>query len=226
VQALFHAGYDIGSEVQIRWIESASLETGNVAEQFAGCDGIIIPGGFGERGIPGMINAARFARENNIPYLGVCLGMQIAVIEFARNVLGKEMANSTEFDKDTPDPVIHLMPDQHGNIPKGGTMRLGSYPCAISPGSSLAKAYGKSEVGERHRHRYEFNNNYRDAYRSAGMDIGGISPDGILVESVEISANDFFIGVQYHPEFKSRPNRSHPLFRAFTETAMRKKYGV
>jgi CTP synthase len=150
--------------------------------------------------------------------------MQIAVIEFAQNALGKAQANSTEFDKHTPDPVIDLMPDQHGNIPKGGTMRLGSYPCVIAAGSGLEKAYGRSEIGERHRHRYEFNNDYRSAYEEAGMRIVGQSPDGTLVESVEVSANDFFIGVQYHPEFKSRPNRSHPLFRAFTKTALDRKY--
>jgi CTP synthase len=224
VQALFHAGYDIGSEINIRWIEATDLESGDISEQISGCDGIIVPGGFGERGIPGMIKAAQYARENNIPYFGICLGMQIAVIEFARNVLGKAQANSTEFDENTPDPVIDLMADQHGNLPKGGTMRLGSYPCVITPGSGLEKAYGQSEIGERHRHRYEFNNSYRDSYEKAGMCIVGQSPDGRLVESVEIVANDFFVGVQYHPEFKSRPNRSHPLFRAFTRTALSRKY--
>jgi CTP synthase len=224
VQALFHAGYDIGSEINIKWIEAEDLEMGDASGQLADCDGIIVPGGFGDRGIPGMIKAAQYARENNVPYFGICLGMQIAVIEFARNVLGKASANSTEFDENTPDPVIDLMADQHGNLPKGGTMRLGSYPCVITPGSGLEEAYGQREIGERHRHRYEFNNYYRDSYEKAGMYIVGQSPDGRLVESVEIAANDFYIGVQYHPEFKSRPNRSHPLFRAFTRKALNIKY--
>jgi CTP synthase len=171
-----------------------------------------------------MIITAKYARENNIPYLGICLGMQIAVIEFARNVAGLKEANSTEFNENAPDPVIDLMADQHGNLPKGGTMRLGSYPCVITPGSALYKAYEKGEIGERHRHRYEFNNAYREKLEALGLRIAGQSPDKRLVESVELPENDFFIGVQYHPEFKSRPNRSHPLFRGLTKTAMEKKY--
>ena len=223
-QALFHAGYDIGAEVKIEWIESIDLETDDYEQYLKGCDGIIIPGGFGERGIPGMINAAKYARENNVPYFGICLGMQVAVIEFAKNVLGLEDANSTEFDPNTQNPVIDLMADQHGNLPKGGTMRLGAYPCLITPGTKMAEAYAKDEILERHRHRYEFNNDFRQRSEENGLKIAGQSPDKRLVESVEITENDFYIGVQYHPEFKSRPNRPHPLFRAFTDAAMKQKY--
>ena len=223
-QSLFHAGYDIGAEVQIEWIESVDLESGNPEKCLKQCDGIIVPGGFGERGIPGMINAAKYARENNIPYFGICLGMQIAVIEFARNVLGYADADSTEFNEDSKNPVIDLMADQHGNLPKGGTMRLGAYPCMVTPGTKFEQAYEKSEIQERHRHRYEFNNDFREQFTSNGMKIAGQSPDKRLVEAVEVSENDFHIGVQYHPEFKSRPNRSHPLFRAFTSASMKQKY--
>jgi CTP synthase len=224
-QALAHAGYEIGATVNIKWIESEELECGAPERVLAECDGILVPGGFGERGIPGMISAAQYARERNVPYLGICLGMQVAVVEFARNIAGLPAANSTEFDEHSPDPVIDLMADQHGDLPKGGTMRLGSYPCAVTPDSGLHKAYGRDMIGERHRHRYEFNNAYRDRFDALGMKVAGQSPDGRLVESVEIPANDFFIGVQYHPEFRSRPNRSHPLFRMFTQKSMERKYG-
>ncbi|MDR3305105.1 MAG: CTP synthase [Clostridiales Family XIII bacterium] len=223
-QALAHAGYEIGAEVGIEWIESETINRNTVHEVLGDCDGVLVPGGFGERGIHGMIEACKYARENNIPYLGICLGMQVAVIELARNVLELASANSTEFDAQSAHPVIALMADQHGNIPKGGTMRLGAYPCVIRGGSGMSGAYGQEEIAERHRHRYEFNNEYREAVENAGMNIAGQSPDGRLVEAVEIPANDFFIGVQYHPEFKSRPNRAHPLFREFTRTAMNKKY--
>ena len=223
-QALLHAGYDIGAEVKIEWIESVDLETDNYEQYLKECDGIIVPGGFGERGIPGMVNAAKYARENNVPYFGICLGMQVAVIEFAQNVLELADANSTEFDPHTKNPVIHLMADQHGNLPKGGTMRLGAYPCAITPGTNMEKAYEQAEIRERHRHRYEFNNDFRAPMGDKGLKIAGQSPDKRLVESVEITENDFYIGVQYHPEFKSRPNRPHPLFRAFTDAAMKQKY--
>ncbi|MDR3364341.1 MAG: CTP synthase [Clostridiales Family XIII bacterium] len=224
-QALHHAGYEIGAEVEIKWIESEAVTRQNAADMLAGVDGVLVPGGFGERGITGMVEACRHARENNVPYLGICLGMQVGVIEFARNRLGLAAANSTEFDPASSHPLIHLMPDQHGNIPKGGTMRLGAYPCAIKPGSRMRAAYGKDEIAERHRHRYEFNNEYRDSIEKMGMHIVGQSPDGRLVEAVEIPENDFFVGVQYHPEFKSRPNRAHPLFREFTRAAMGRKYG-
>ena len=223
-QALSHAGYEIGAKVEIRWLDSEKITESTVANITADCDGIIVPGGFGERGIDGMIEACRYARENNIPYFGICLGMQISVIEFAKNVLGFEDASSTEFNPDTSNPVIDLMADQHGNIPKGGTMRLGAYPCVINEDSKMYEAYQKNEIQERHRHRYEFNNSYRDAIEAKGMKIVGLSPDDRLVEAVEINENDFFIGVQYHPEFKSRPNRAHALFREFTRAAMNQKY--
>jgi CTP synthase len=224
VQALTHAGYEIGAEVVIKWIESENLESGDPTAYLRELDGILVPGGFGERGIPGMVLAAQYARENGVPYFGICLGMQISVIEFARDVLGLADANSTEFDEQTPDPVIHLMPDQHGNLPKGGTMRLGAYPCVAAAGSALEAAYGSRDISERHRHRYEFNNDYRERYEKNGMQLVGQSPDGRLVEAVEIPAHPFFVGVQYHPEFKSRPTRPHPLFKAFTQKAMEKKY--
>ena len=166
-----------------------------------------------------MITAAQYAREQNIPYFGICLGMQIAVIEFARHCLGITEANSGEFTPDNPHKVIDLMPDQQGNIPKGGTMRLGAYPCAVRPGSILAQAYGTLQISERHRHRYEFNNTYRTLYENAGMHITGTSPDGHLVEAVEIPANSFFVCVQFHPEFKSRPNHAQPIFRDFIKAA-------
>jgi CTP synthase len=224
VQALTHAGYEIGAEVDIKWIESENLESGDPTQDLRECDGILVPGGFGERGIPGMIIAAEYARTNDVPYFGICLGMQISVIEFARNILGLPLANSSEFDPTSPDPVIGLMADQHGNLPKGGTMRLGAYPCVIAKDSNLERAYQKSEISERHRHRYEFNNDYREKFEESGMKIVGQSPDGRLVESVEIASHPFFIGVQYHPEFKSRPTRAHPLFKAFAQKSMEKKY--
>jgi CTP synthase len=223
-QALFHAGYEIGAEVEIKWINSEDLNDISLHRILDECDGILVPGGFGERGIPGMVRAARYARENNVPYLGICLGMHIAVIEFARNVAQLPEADSTEFNMDTPDPVIYLMADQHGNLPKGGTMRLGSYPCVLTPGTTMRTAYGLDEIGERHRHRYEFNNDYRAPFEALGMRVAGQSPDKRLVESMEIADHDFYVGVQYHPEFKSRPNRSHPLFKSFTQHAMEQKY--
>ncbi|MDR0854314.1 MAG: CTP synthase [Clostridiales Family XIII bacterium] len=226
-QALAHAGYEIGAEVEIKWIESENVTGGgcdhNVLKE---CDGILVPGGFGERGIQGMVEACKYARENNVPYLGICLGMQISVIEYARNVLGLADADSQEFDENSPNQVIALMADQQGNLPKGGTMRLGAYPCKIKAGSMMEKAYQSSEISERHRHRYEFNNDYREDVEKNGMNIVGQSPDGRLVEAVEIPANDFFVGVQYHPEFKSRPNRAHALFREFTRAAMNQKYNL
>ena len=220
-ESLRHAGYENGCKVDIRWVESEGLNDENVAEILGECDGIIVPGGFGGRGIEGMVSAARYARENNVPYFGICLGMQIAVIEYARHMLGLKNANSSEFDKDCP-CVIDLMPDQHGNIPMGGTMRLGSYPCRVKEGTLLEKCYGANEVQERHRHRYEFNNNYRQTFEQSGMVFGGLSPDGRLVEEVELPQNDFYLGVQSHPEFKSRPNKAHPIFREFIAAAKRR----
>ncbi|MGN1100212.1 MAG: gamma-glutamyl-gamma-aminobutyrate hydrolase family protein, partial [Christensenellales bacterium] len=178
-------------------------------------------GGFGDRGIEGMIKACRYARENGVPYFGICLGMQIAVIEYARHVLGYKDANSREFAENGKHLVIDLMPDQRGLI-KGGTMRLGSYPCRIVPGTQMAAAYGESLIHERHRHRYEFNNDYKEELESAGLRVSGVSPDGNIVETVEIPGRDFFVGVQFHPEFKSRPNKAHPLFRKFVEAAAKR----
>ncbi|MGI6195612.1 MAG: CTP synthase [Eubacteriales bacterium] len=220
-ESLRHAGYENGCKVDIRWIDSEEITDDNVAEILGECDGIIVPGGFGGRGIEGMVSSARYARENNVPYFGICLGMQIAVIEYARHMLGLKNANSSEFDKDCP-CVIDLMPDQHGNIPMGGTMRLGSYPCRVKEGTLLEKCYGANEVQERHRHRYEFNNNYRQTFEQSGMVFGGLSPDGRLVEEVELPKNDFYLGVQSHPEFKSRPNKAHPIFREFIAAAKRR----
>lgn len=219
-EALNHAGYENSCIVEIKWVDAEEVNEDTVETLLGDCQGILVPGGFGDRGISGKIVAAGYARENNIPYLGICLGMQIAVIEFARKKLGLADADSTEFNADTKHNVIDFMPDQSGDIPKGGTMRLGAYPCKIKPGSMLAKAYGKDLVQERHRHRYEFNNAYREAMEAAGMVITGTSPDGRLVEAVELQENDFFVGVQYHPEFKSRPNQAHPLFREFVKAAV------
>ena len=221
VEALSHAGYETGNKVYIQWVDSEKITPENVAKILAGASGIIIPGGFGDRGIEGMITAAQYAREQKIPYLGICLGMQIAVIEYARHQAGFASAHSREFSEDSEHYVIDLMPDQQGNLPKGGTMRLGRYPCVIKEGTKMKEAYGKAEIGERHRHRYEFNNVYRDQMEAAGLTISGTSPDGRLVEAIELSNHPFFVGVQYHPEFKSRPNRAHPLFREFVAAADR-----
>ena len=204
-------------------MQSEHLTEETAEEYLSDCDGILVPGGFGQRGIEGKIVAAKYARERDLPYLGICLGMQIAVIEFARNVLGLSQADSSEFKPDGPDPVIDLMPDQQGNLPKGGTMRLGAYPCKVQPGTLLDKAYGVPLVEERHRHRYEFNNRYREIFQTHGMVFSGSSPDDRLVEAVELSRDVFYVGVQFHPEFKSRPNRAHPLFRAFIEAAGKTK---
>jgi CTP synthase len=223
-QALFHGGYENGAQVEIRWIDSEGVTEANAGKVLGELDGVIVPGGFGERGVQGMIWTIQYARENNVPFLGLCLGMQVSVIEFARNVAKLGQANSTEFDGDSPHPVIDLMADQHGNLPKGGTMRLGRYPCVVKQGSMLHRAYGREEIGERHRHRYEFNNEYRAKLESLGLNISGQSPDGRLVEAVEVPGNDFFIGVQYHPEFKSRPDRAHPLFRELIKFATERKY--
>jgi CTP synthase len=220
-------------QVRLRSLShSAELEKG--WETLEGADGIVVPGGFGSRGTEGKIQAARYAREKKIPYLGLCLGMQLMVIEFARHVLGNEEVNSTEFDRSTPHPVIDLMPDQRGIADMGGTMRLGLYPCQLQPGTRAAEAYaeagsrsngGLPVVQERHRHRFEFNNNYRDVLQAAGMSYSGISPDGRLVEIAELKDHPFMLGTQFHPEFLSRPNRPHPLFVAFLR-AVRERAGV
>ena len=222
-EALRHAGYEHGACVEIDWIDSERITAENAAEVLAGCDGILVPGGFGNRGIEGMVLAAQYARENNVPYLGICLGMQIAVIEYARHVCGIEDANSGEFDEVGQNKVIDFMPDQSSKINMGGTLRLGSYPCEIAPDSQMARCYGAAHIDERHRHRYEFNNDYRAVLTEAGLRVSGTSPDGRIVETVEVPENDFFIGVQFHPEFKSRPNKAHPLFLGFVGASLAKR---
>lgn len=216
MESLYHGGFENETHVDIKWVDSETLfDQEKCAEAFADVDGIIVPGGFGDRGIEGMIQTAQYAREHHVPYFGICLGMQIMVMEYGRNVLGYADANSGEFTPDGKHNVIALMADQQGNIPKGGTMRLGKYPCAVKPGSKMAECYGEAEIWERHRHRYEFNNDFRAEMEAAGLVISGTSPDGHLVETVELPDRPFHLGAQFHPEFKSRPNRAHPLFRAF-----------
>ncbi|MEA5151010.1 MAG: CTP synthase [Oscillospiraceae bacterium] len=222
-EALRHAGYACGAAVDIRWIDSESIDGGSVEAVLAGCDGLIVPGGFGDRGIEGMITAARYARERDLPYLGICLGMQVAVIEFARQVCGLADASSGEFDPASAHKVIDFLPDQNDNIDKGATLRLGAYPCRIKADSLMRRCYGRELIQERHRHRYEFNNDYRDIISGGGMSLCGSSPDGHIIEAVELPENRFFIGVQFHPEFKSRPNKPHPLFKGLIEAALEEK---
>ena len=224
-EAMRHAGYELNTHVRIHWLDSESIDEENCKSYFEGLDGIIVPGGFGSRGIDGMITAAKYARENNIPYFGICLGMQIAVIEFARSIAGISDANSGEFDEHCAHKVIDFMPGQSDEVDKGGTLRLGAYPCVISPGTEMEKCYRRKEISERHRHRYEFNNDYRDTLTGSGLVISGLSPDGRLVETVELSSRPFFVGVQYHPEFKSRPDKPHPLFLGFISAALKKREG-
>jgi len=219
IESLNHAGFEAGVSINIRWIDSEDVNGESAKEILRGINGMIIPGGFGDRGIEGKIAACRCARENNIPYLGICLGMQIAVIEFARNICGLERANSSEFDETSPHRVIDLMPGQAGMLGSGGTMRLGAYPCKLTRGTLLQKLYDTEEVGERHRHRFEFNNDYRETLAGKGLVVCGASPDGNLVEAVELSDRRFFVGVQFHPEFKSRPNKPHPLFLGLVNAA-------
>ncbi len=218
-EALYHAGVALKRDVQIRWISSEALERGGDPGILREVDGIVVPGGFGYRGIEGKIAAARYARENQVPYLGLCLGMQVMVIELARHILGSEEPNSTEFDHTTAYPVIDLMPDQQGIANLGGTMRLGAYPCKLVPGTRAAEAYGQDLVYERHRHRFEFNNAYREMLEQGGLVVSGLSPDGRLVEIAEIRGHPWMVGSQFHPEFKSRPNRPHPLFLGFLRAA-------
>lgn len=219
VEALRHGGWENRVKVKINWIDSEELTQETAAKLLSGADGILVPGGFGIRGTEGMILAAEYARINKVPYFGICLGMQIAAIEFARNVLGYKDANSSEFDPETGHPVIALMEEQMGQVQKGGTMRLGAYPCQITPGTIMERAYRCEKIEERHRHRYEFNNTYRDEYTKNGAVFSGQSPDRSLAEAIEIPGHPFYLGVQYHPEFKSRPNRAHPLFREFVKAA-------
>ena len=219
-EALRHAGYVYGTHINIKWIDSETVTEENVSEVLADCSGIIVPGGFGNRGIEGKIVTANYCRLNNVPYLGICLGMQIAVIAFARYAAGLKDANSGEFSADTEHKVIDFLPDQHDKIAKGGTLRLGAYPCKIVPGTKMYSCYKEQEISERHRHRYEFNNDYRSLLSDAGLVISGTSPDDYIVETVEIAENDFYVGVQFHPEFKSRPNKAHPLFKGLVKTAL------
>ncbi len=219
-EAIFHAGLHHRRNVQIEWIPSESIESEGASTLLSKASGIIVPGGFGPRGINGMIQTATYARENLIPYLGLCLGMQIMVVEFARSVLGLLQANSTEFAPATPDPVIDLLPDQHGITDMGGTMRLGSYPCQLQANTKAQAAYGSTMVEERHRHRFEVNNNYRESLEKHGLLASGVSPDGTLVEIGEIMNHPFMVGSQFHPEFRSRPGVPHPLFREFLNVAL------
>ena len=222
-EAMRHAGYTLNTHIRIEWIDSESLRSDNVKKTLGGLDGIIVPGGFGTRGIEGMILAAQYARENNVPYFGICLGMQIAVIEYARNVAKIEDADSGEFNELCRHKVIDFMPGQSDNIDKGGTLRLGAYPCVIAEDTTMQRCYKTKEISERHRHRYEFNNDYREKLTQAGLVLSGLSPDGRLVETVELTDRPFYVGVQFHPEFKSRPNKAHPLFCGFIAAALAKR---
>jgi CTP synthase len=216
-EAVRHAALEVGVEAEILWLHSAELEKGKGWDELKNSHGVIVPGGFGSRGIEGKIAAARYSRENKIPYLGLCLGMQVMVIEFGRHVLGSEDVNSTEFNRNTPHPVIDLLPEQRGVDDMGGTMRLGLYPCQLVEGTKAGIAYDGDFVEERHRHRFEFNNTYREILGEHGMVFSGLSPDNRLVEIAEYKDHPFMVGSQFHPEFLSRPNRSHPLFKSFME---------
>lgn len=222
-EALRHAGYGLSAKVQLKWIDSEPITEENAASYFEGCDGIVVPGGFGSRGIEGKIATAAYCRKHNLPYLGICLGMQIAVIEYARNVCGLTDAHSGEFSETSQNKVIDFLPDQSEHVKKGGTLRLGAYPCRIQENTQMYRAYGKETISERHRHRYEFNNDYRTQLEEGGLCFSGTSPDGFIVETVEIPGNDFFVGVQFHPEFKSRPNKAHPLFKGLIEASLNRR---
>ena len=219
VESVKHAGYKNEVETKVEFIDSEKISKENVKEKLEKCNGIIVPGGFGNRGIDGMIETIKYARENKVPFLGICLGMQMAVVEFTRNVLQLEDANSEEFNKECKNPVIHIMEDQKIIRKKGGTMRLGAYPCNIKKDSFVSKIYGKEEISERHRHRYEYNNKYREKMESAGLEIVGTSPDNKLVEIVQIKNHPYFVACQFHPEFKSRPDKPHPLFVELIKSA-------
>lgn len=221
-ESLDHAGFKYDSRIIVKRIEAEELEQQDPATVLAGVDGLLVPGGFGKRGIEGKIRAVRYARTQKIPYFGICLGMQVAVIEFARDVLGHKNANSTEFVADTDHPVICLLEEQKSVTHRGGTMRLGAQPCKLAEGSLISKAYGKSEISERHRHRYEFNPEYREQFSAAGMKLVGTSPDGNLVEAIELEGHPWFAAVQFHPEFKSKPQTPHPLFDGFIKAALQR----
>ena len=223
-ESLIHAGAAFDTEIEVLWVQSEEINSDTVTSRLRGVDAVIVPGGFGERGVEGKVVAARWARENQVPYLGLCLGMQVMVVEAARTALGTDAVNSTEFDTETPNPVISLLSEQEGVEDKGGTMRLGAYPCHLTPGSRAHDSYGADDVRERHRHRYEFNNKYRDALADFGLVASGLSPDGSLVEVCEIRGHPFMVGTQFHPEFRSRPDRPHPLFRELIRTARERRH--
>lgn len=225
VEALKHGGIFCRATVNIRWIDSEKVTADNVEELMQDVSGILVPGGFGHRGIDGKIEAIHYARTNGIPFLGLCLGMQLAIVEFARNVLGYNDAHSAELDPHTTHPVIHIMPEQIGVEDIGGTLRLGSYPCILDEHSRSYRLYGAREIAERHRHRYEVNNDYREKLIAQGMKLAGLSPDGNIIEIIEIPEHPWFIATQAHPELKSRPNRPHPLFRGFIEAALARRDG-
>ena len=223
VESLKHAGYKHNAKVKIDWIQSEDITEENVHEYLKDADGILVPGGFGDRGVEGKITTIKYARENNVPFFGICLGMQLAAVEFARNVCGLTGAHSSELDSNTPYPIINLLADQENVVEMGGTLRLGSYPCTLAEGSVAHKEYGEINITERHRHRYEFNNFYRDRLSDKGMVLSGVSPDGKLVEIVEIPEHPWFVAGQFHPEFKSRPEKAHPLFAGFIKASLENK---
>ena len=223
VEALKHGGIFNHATVNIKWIDSETVTPENSDEIFSDVSGILVPGGFGTRGIDGKLEAIRYARTRNIPFLGLCLGMQLSIVEFARNVIGYRDAHSAEFDPNTNHPIIHIMPEQIGIEDIGGTLRLGSYPCTLNTASKAYEMYKKEQIEERHRHRYEVNNDYRDTLTEHGMKLSGLSPDGKIVEMIEIPGHPWFIATQAHPELKSRPNRPHPLFKGFIEAALQHK---
>ena len=223
VESLKHAGYKHNSKVKIDWIQSEDITEENVHEYLKDADGILVPGGFGDRGVEGKITTIKYARENKIPFFGICLGMQLAAVEFARNVCGLTGAHSSELDPNTPYPIINLLPDQENVVEMGGTLRLGSYPCTLTEGSQAHKEYGEINITERHRHRYEFNNFYRERLTDKGLVLSGVSPDGRLVEIVELPEHPWFVAGQFHPEFKSRPEKAHPLFAGFIKASLENK---
>ena len=223
VESLKHAGYKHNSKVKIDWIQSEDITEENVHEYLKEADGILVPGGFGDRGVEGKITTIKYARENKIPFFGICLGMQLAAVEFARNVCGLTGAHSSELDPNTPYPIINLLPDQENVVEMGGTLRLGSYPCTLTEGSQAHKEYGEINITERHRHRYEFNNFYRERLTNKGLVLSGVSPDGRLVEIVELPEHPWFVAGQFHPEFKSRPEKAHPLFAGFIRASLENK---
>ena len=223
VESLKHAGYKHNSKVKIDWIQSEDITEENVHEYLKEADGILVPGGFGNRGVEGKITTIKYARENKIPFFGICLGMQLAAVEFARNVCGLTGAHSSELDPNTPYPIINLLPDQENVVEMGGTLRLGSYPCTLTEGSQVHKEYGEINITERHRHRYEFNNFYRERLTNKGLVLSGVSPDGRLVEIVELPEHPWFVAGQFHPEFKSRPEKAHPLFAGFIKASLENK---